>query len=393
MDFAAEGLTDGLEGAEREARERLLERLLGQGVAPEELKAAVAEDRLVLLPVERVLGGRYSAREVEERTGVPAQMMLRMRRLLGLPEAGDEDRLFSDEDVEAAQSTRVFLDAGLGETAIADLTRVLGEAMARIAASTSATFVESFLRPGDTEDELAERFATLADRLTPALAPVFLAAFKGHLRESVRRGMLSRTELETGQISGEQELTVCFADVVGFTRLGGEVEVHELGQVAGRLAELAADVSRPPVRLIKTIGDAAMFVSTDPQALVSTALELVDAFVREDLPTLRAGVATGPAVQRAGDYYGPSVNLASRVTGDARPGSVLCTQEVREAAPEAFTWSFAGRHRLKGIAEPVALYRARPLEDGEEPDEPEEGSDHRDARRRRADRRRRRASS
>jgi adenylate cyclase len=285
------------------------------------------------------------------------------------------------------------LDAGLGETAIADLTRVLGEAMARIAASTSATFVESFLRPGDTEDELAERFATLADRLTPALAPVFLAAFKGHLRESVRRGMLSRTELETGQISGEQELTVCFADVVGFTRLGGEVEVHELGQVAGRLAELAADVSRPPVRLIKTIGDAAMFVSTDPQALVSTALELVDAFVREDLPTLRAGVATGPAVQRAGDYYGPSVNLASRVTGDARPGSVLCTQEVREAAPEAFTWSFAGRHRLKGIAEPVALYRARPLEDGEEPDEPEEGSDHRDARRRRADRRRRRASS
>jgi adenylate cyclase len=77
------------------------------------------------------------------------------------------------------------------------------------------------------------------------------------------------------------------------------------------------------------------------------------------LPALRAGVAHGSALMRAGDYYGHSVNVASRVTGIARADSVLCTQEVHDAAQGEFEWSFAGRHRLKGVAERVPLHRAR----------------------------------
>ncbi|MGZ4350065.1 MAG: adenylate/guanylate cyclase domain-containing protein, partial [Solirubrobacteraceae bacterium] len=77
------------------------------------------------------------------------------------------------------------------------------------------------------------------------------------------------------------------------------------------------------------------------------------------LPSLRAGVAFGPALVRAGDYFGNSVNLASRVTGVARPGSVLCTREVRDAARDDFDWSPAGRHKLKGVTGPTPLYRAR----------------------------------
>jgi adenylate cyclase len=400
MDFGAEGLLDGLTGDERVARERLLEKLLDGGVDVAELKAAVAEDRLALLPVEQVLGGRYSAREIEQRTGVPAELMLRIRRLEGLPEASPDDRVFGDEDVEAAQSTRLFLEAGLSEQAISEMTRVLGEAMARIAATTAATFVDAFLKPGDSEEEVATRFAELAETLTPALSPVFMAVFKSHLRESVRRGMIGRAEREAGHIGGEEQVAVCFADVVGFTRLGGEVDVEQLGHVAGRLAELASDVAVGPVRLIKTIGDAAMFVSPDPGKLVGVALDLEDATEQAGLPTLRAGIALGPAVQRAGDYYGHSVNLASRVTGIARAGSVLCTQEVRDAAPDDYEWSFAGRHRLKGLSEPVPLHRARRRT------EPEEGAGPADAdedaaeetgsavvKRRRADRRRKRAAS
>jgi adenylate cyclase len=114
------------------------------------------------------------------------------------------------------------------------------------------------------------------------------------------------------------------------------------------------------VRLIKTIGDAAMFVSPEPGPLVRVALKLVQAAEEADLPSLRAGIAVGPALLRAGDYYGHSVNLASRVTGIARPGSVLCTQEVHDAAPDGgLQWSAAGRHRLKGVRGPVPLYRAR----------------------------------
>lgn len=359
MDFAAEGLLDGLEAEDRRARERLLERLAQDGFTVEELKAAAAEERLALLPVERVLGGTYTARELEKRSGLPADQMLRIRRLLGLPEASPDDRVFGEEEVKAAQSTRLFLEAGLGEEAIAEITRVLGEGMARLSATTAAAFVAAFLKPGDAEDEVAERFAMTAARLVPAIDPVLCAAYKQHLAESVRRGILSRADRESGETGGAQETTVCFADLVGFTRLGVELETQELGSVAGKLAELANHVTEPPVRLIKTIGDAAMFVSPEPEAMVAVALALLEAAQEAELPDLRAGVAWGPALQRAGDFYGHSVNLASRVTGLARAGSVLCTREVRDAAPDAFAWSFARRHRLKGMSDPVALYRAR----------------------------------
>lgn len=360
MDFAAEGLLDDLEGEERAQREQLLARLLEDGFSPDEMRTAVNENRLALLPVDRILGGIYTATEIEERTGLPARLMLRIRRLHGLPEPGPDDRVFSDEDIEAARSTKLFLDAGFAEDRIIEITLVLGEGMARLSATITAAFAQTFLGAGDSEADVALRFATLAEQLTPAFGPILVAGFKAHLRDSVQRGMLGLAELEAGDIGGAQDVAVCFADLVGFTRLGGQVEVRELGTVADRLARLAVSVTKPPVRLIKTIGDAAMFVSPEPGPLVEVALELVEAFEEEELPSLRAGVALGPAMMRAGDYYGHSVNLASRVTGIARPGSVLCTQEVRDAARAQFDWSSAGRQKLKGVSGPTPLYRARP---------------------------------
>jgi adenylate cyclase len=384
MDFAAAGLLDGLTGDEREARERLLEQLVADGASLEELKAAVEEQRLALLPVDRVLTGRYTAREIEQRTGVPARFMIGYRRALGLPEPSLDDRVFGEDDIEAAKSNKLFLDAGFSEEAIAEITRVLGEGMGRLAATITAAFVETFLRPGDTEQDVATRFAKLSEQLTPAVKPILNAAFNQHLRDSVQRGAIGRAELESGQLP-ELDVTVCFADLVGFTRLARQVELQEVGSVAGGLAQLAAGATIRPVRLIKTIGDAAMFVSPEPAPTVAVALSLIEAAQAADLPALRAGIASGPALLRAGDYFGHSVNLASRVTGVARPGSVLCTEEVRDAAPEQFDWSFAGRHRLKGVAEPLALYRARPLDRA--------AADRDRAKTRRADRPRRRARS
>jgi adenylate cyclase len=386
MDFAAAGLLDGLEGEERAARERLLQQLAEAGFTQAELQDAVAEERLALLPVDRALEGDHTANEIQERTGLPAETVLRIRRLLGLPEARPDDRVFRDEDIDAAKSGKLFLDAGLDEDAIAEVTRVLGEGMARLAATTAAAFVAAFLKPGDTEQDIAARFPELAENLSEALSPVLIAAYKAHLRESVRRGMIGRVEREQGSIGGAQEITICFADLVGFTRLGGETEATELGSVAGKLAELAAEVAERPVRLVKTIGDAAMFVSQEPGAMVAAALDLVDAIEEHGLPSVRAGIACGKALQRAGDFYGHPVNVASRVTGVARPASVLCTAEIREAAPEAFEWSDAGKHRLKGVEGSVPLYRARRLE-------PAETDGDRPSKRRKADRRRKRASS
>jgi adenylate cyclase len=391
MDYASAGLLDELDGDDRAARELLLDRLVGEGYTLPELQAAVEEDRLALLLVERVLGGRYTANQLAERTGLPANQMLRMRRLLGLPEASGEDVVFGEEEAKAAESTRLFLDTGLSAESIAEITRVLGEGMARLAATTAAAFVDAFLEPGDSEDEVAQRFASVAEQLIPAIDPVLMAAYKQHLAEAVRRGMLSRAERESGETGGAQEVTVCFVDMVGFTRLGAEIEAQELGSLATRMAELATDVTEPPVRLVKMIGDAAMFVSPDAGALVSVALSLLAAVEAAELPSLRAGVASGAALQRAGDFYGHAVNLASRVTGVARAGSVLCTEEVRDQAPDRFDWSFARKHKLKGMSEPIPLYRARPLDAGAQ--SPASATEPSAKRRQTAGRRRTRASS
>ncbi len=359
MDFAAAGLLDGLDGEAREARLELLERLHHDGVSVAELKDAVAENRLALLPVERELGGRYTAEEIAAKTGVPVELVRRIRRALGFPEAADDERAWSEDELKAAESVKLFLDAGISEESLLEITRVLGEGSARLGSTIAATFADTYLQPGDTERDVALRYGAMARQLLPAMGPVLTAALGSHLREAARRGIIGRRELDRGSLTSEEHAIVCFADLVGFTSLGGEIGAEQLGSVARTLAELAADLAKPPVRLIKTIGDAAMFISPEAPGMVETALSLVEAAERADLPILRAGLASGPVLNRAGDWYGNAVNLASRVTGVARPGSVLCTAEVHDEAGEQFAWRTAGRFRLKGVPEPVVLYRAR----------------------------------
>ena len=145
-------------------------------------------------------------------------------------------------------------------------------------------------------------------------------------------------ERSGGRLPGSREVAVCFADLVGFTRLGEEVAPEELGHLAARLEALAAEAAEPPVKLVKTIGDAAMLASPEPEPLLDAALKLIDAADAEgeDFPQLRAGAAIGLALPRAGDWFGRPVNLASRITAIARPGSVLAEREVREAAADAY---------------------------------------------------------
>ena len=168
-------------------------------------------------------------------------------------------------------------------------------------------------------------------------------------------------DLASGEIAGTTELSVCFADLVEFTRLGEEIAPEELGAVAGRFEEMANAVAEPPVRLVKMIGDAAMLVSADAEANLGAAVRLIEAAEAEgdEFPFLRAGLAIAPTLAQSGDYYGRPVNLASRVTGVARPGSVLVDEATKDRVDGAFTYSFAGERRLKGIDARVKLFRAR----------------------------------
>jgi adenylate cyclase len=365
IDFAAEGLLDGLEGEQRAERLALLQYLAADGVPLTELQRATASGTIMFLPAERVIGGRarYTAAEIAQQGEVPEDFLIAVRRAMGLPIAAPEEAVYTEADLEAVRMRHVAHAAGISDEEILDLMRTLGRGLSQAAETMRTLTMRLVLEPGVSEHELAQRYAYAASQLSPMLGPLVTNLLNLHLRQMAQSEAINAAERSGGHLAGSREITVCFADLVGFTRLGEEVPPDELGRLAVRLEALASEVAVPPVRLIKTIGDAAMLTALEPEPLLDAALSLLDAAEAEaeDFPQLRAGIAIGPALSRAGDWFGRPVNLASRITQIARPGSLLAEREVRESAREAYRWSYAGERRLRGIREPVPLFRARRL--------------------------------
>jgi adenylate cyclase len=365
IDFEAEGLLDGLAGEQRAERLALLQYLAADGVPLTELQRATASGTIMFLPAERVIGGRarYTAAEIAQRGEVPDDFLIAVRRAMGLPIAAPEEAVYTEADLEAVRMRHVAHAAGISDEEILDLMRTLGRGLSQAAETMRTLTMRLVLEPGVSEHELAQRYAYAASQLSPMLGPLVTNLLNLHLRQMAQSEAINAAERSGGQLAGSREITVCFADLVGFTRLGEEVPPDELGRLAVRLEALASEVAVPPVRLIKTIGDAAMLTALEPEPLLDAALSLLDAAEAEaeDFPQLRAGIAIGPALSRAGDWFGRPVNLASRITQIARPGSLLAEREVRESAREAYRWSYAGERRLRGIREPVPLFRARRL--------------------------------
>jgi len=365
IDFEAEGLLDGLEGQQRAERLALLRQLAAEGVPLNELRRTTATGTVLFLPADRVIASeqRYTAAQVAELTGVEPEFLTAARRAMGLPIPEPDDPVYTDTELQSAERIKLGRAAGIPDDETLELLRVLGRSMSQAAESLRALPLKLVLEPGLSESELAHRYASAVEQLYPLVDPLITSILKLHLRHTTQTEVISALERSGGELPGSRNVAVSFADLVGFTRLGEDVPPDELGRLAVRLETLASEAAEPPVRLVKTIGDAAMLASPEPEPLLAAVLTLIDAAEAEgpDFPQLRAGAALGAAVPRAGDWYGRPVNLASRITSVARPGSLLADRALQEAAADSYSWSFAGERRLKGIRGPVRLFRARPL--------------------------------
>src|SRR5215217_3617173 len=270
VDWEAEGLLDGIaDDAARAARTALLDELHAEGVPVDQLRRAVEEDRLALLPVERVLGPdpELSAREVAERSGMDLEFFEASRRALGLPWPGADAKEFTGDDVEAAKLGVQYRSAGFPDDEAVEVDRLLGQGMARYVDAIRTMAAHTFLEPGIDERELARRYTAVAEALLPLTGPWLEHVFKMHLRQVLRQEAITREQLESGRFEDARPTAVAFADLVGFTSLGETVEPEELTGVAGRLTALAHEVIDEPVHLVKQIGDAVMLVSPDPGAI------------------------------------------------------------------------------------------------------------------------------
>jgi adenylate cyclase len=365
-------LLDGLTGQSRTERAELVDWLLGQGISTEEIRTSHTP---TLLPARRLLGhdGTYvSARRISEMAGLDVDLLMRFQRAAGLPHVDDpEAPAFMRADGEFAVHIRHFLDLGIDPGQLLTVVRLLAEGLSRAAEMMRASLTASVMHPGVTEREIATSATSVVEDLAPRLGPMIQDMLMLQLRHAVETEAFNAAERAAGaQLPGARMVAVGFADLVGFTRLGEELRPEELEVVADRLADLARDTVAAPVRMVKTIGDAVMLVSTDAAALVEALLDLV-ALVDADptLPQVRAGVAHGAAVSRAGDWFGSPVNTASRVTAIARPGTVLVTEAAQTEVgdPDRLRWSYVGARWLRGIPDDVRLYRARgaqPLAEG-----------------------------
>lgn len=362
----AEGvdLLDGLEGEARAERADLVAWLLDNGFTVEQIRGTLSP---MLLASRRLIGddGTYvSTRQIAEDTGLDIGLVQRVQRAIGLPTVDDpDDAAYLTADAAVVAHTHKFLDLGFDADQLMQVIRTLSEGLSNAAETMRYTALARLLHAGATELDIARGAEQIVAAVAPLLGPMIEDMLMLQLRHSLESEAVNASERAAGaQLPGARDIAVAFADLVGFTRLGEETPPEELEQLAHRLTDLAHDVAVPPVRYVKGIGDAVMLVCPDPVPLLDAMLELAGAAeADETFPRLRAGMAFGQAVSRAGDWFGSPVNLASRVTGVARPGAVLVAESAREAigGADGFEWSYAGGRHLKGIKGETKLFRAR----------------------------------
>jgi adenylate cyclase len=354
------GLLDGLDGEARRDRAELIGWLLERGFTIDEISASVTP---MLLPANRLMGddGNYvSTREMSRAADVDLELMQALQRAGGLPRIEDLDAaVLPRADVEAVARAKYLLDFGVEPHDVVSFVRILVDGLGRAIAMMREPTFKVLVTPGASEVDLAEAADALARAAIPSFKPMVEGLLLLQLRHMFEGEGITAAERATGKLPSARQVAVAFADMAGFTRLGEALPPDDLERMASRLGELAHDIAAAPVSFIKTVGDAAMFVSTDTDRLIDTVLDVIDAAAANDLPQLRVGVAAGLAVSRSGDWYGSPVNIASRVTGLARAGTVAVTDSARKtvSAPEGFVWSSAGAQHLRGVPGRVRLYQ------------------------------------
>jgi adenylate cyclase len=281
--------------------------------------------------VELLLGGppRYTRAQAAERAGVSVERANRLWRSLGFAAPGDVDVVFTDADVDALRTVTGLHDAGVADLNVElALTRAVGQAMARLTewqVEMLRELVAARMTDSGDADAVAEAGLAAAAAVLPGVERLQRYVWRRHLLAAGDRMLATAT-----QPSEPAPLAVGFADIVGFTSLSR-------GLTEGRLAEFleafedsaASVVTERGGRVIKTVGDEVMFVADTAGAAADIGLGLADRISALDgRPDLRIGLAYGPVLRRLGDVYGTVVNLASRLTALARPGTALVDREL-----------------------------------------------------------------
>jgi adenylate cyclase len=375
-------LLDGRYDARDQVTASMAMALLDAGIALDDLAWALDNRRFGLSSLghffsEPVPRTEATYAEFASSLGDDAARLPAVYAALGLPEPEPTDRPRVDEADLVRTYLRTWSSIDPTGRAHVRVARLIGDATRRIAEGTldvwdevaqpdatsqGAPTVGSRARPADPGDPaqnaavemgavarglvslVHERQveATLTARIIAALENVL--GSEGRLPERARRPP-----------------AIAFVDLSGFTSLTVELGDEAAASAAARLFDHADLVVREVGgRVVKQLGDGVLIRMPDGETAVRTVSQLVASTAEHGLPPAHAGIAAGPVIVRDGDVFGRTVNLASRIAGQAGPGTVVVEEGVVVALPRG-TASFdpIGRVELKGFPDPIALWRVR----------------------------------
>jgi adenylate cyclase len=326
---------------------------------PEPASAGIELDARALAAYADLASPRFDLADVARISGLDVEVLGSYWRALGFPEPREGEKLLTDDDVEMLATVVTQIADGSFEHEVAlQMARVIGTSLDRIAAAQVDALLTRISRaPADSDAAQVER--TL--EMTSLMPQVLEFVWRRQLSAEARRRLLRSS-------TGGEDVQVCvgFADLVGFTAQTQQLDQASLARVVGRFEAIAYDaVARHGARVVKTIGDEVMFLADDVPTGAELALDLARSYRDDpDLSDVRVGLASGPVLERDGDIYGHTVNLASRIVSIAYPGSVVVSDEVHDALAEDEGFAFASlrHHNLKDIGR-VLLWRLRRADD------------------------------
>ncbi|MDZ7675841.1 MAG: adenylate/guanylate cyclase domain-containing protein [Acidimicrobiales bacterium] len=294
------------------------------GVTESEIERATADGTLGLRAIEAMIltDLHHDIDDIVRETGLATDRLRSLWGNLGFAEPRPGEQIFNDTDVELLRDVAELIDSDVADAdVVIQLTRIIGASMARIANLQADLVVSSQAE----DDEVAGTgLLWFGDMFGLVLEQVW----RRHLQAAVRARLSSPVEAD----SETADQAVGFADLVGFTAMSQQLDASTLAGVVDRFESVAyATVNEHGGRVVKMIGDEVMFAIDDPVAAAHCAVDLAESYHEaDDLSDVRVGVAHGPVIDRDGDLFGPTVNLASRMTGIAYPGSVLVDERLRQ---------------------------------------------------------------
>jgi len=353
---------------------RVVARMRERGHSLAEIQRATEEGRLAFGFLEEMFPtdqARISVRDAARETGLDEGLVVRL--LSGLGISREHAGTVSEDELQLLRYVSAVLESGFPLVALLQLVRVYGQSMARIADAEVRLFHlyvhEPLLRAGANGVETAEQMHALSREVLPLVGPVLDQIHQRYLTHFVEQDVVGHMESDleidgTAVDLGRMRVAIAFADLAGYTRLTEEEGERTAVDAVERFVD-AVEVTLPDeARVIKTIGDEAMIVGSDPASLTDWAVGFQA--MQSERPLPRIAVHYGVAMYRDGDYYGRDVNIASRMAARSAGGEVLVTRPVVDAvsAPH-LEFERIGEVRLKGFTESTEVFLARQREDAE----------------------------